>query len=93
MANSNDNRPRQSSAALGIRALVLLYILYMAYNIVAAYLRGDSDALSLPMTILTSAILVLLSVVLLVLTYRQWKAQFDRSDSHPSSDSTDEPIL
>lgn len=75
MANSNDNRPRQSGAALGIRAVVLLYVLYLIYGIVAAYVRGDSDALSLPLTILVSVLLGAVTLVLLALTYRQWKAQ------------------
>ena len=50
-ANQNDNRPRQSNVSLGLRALVLLYVLYLVYGIVAAYVRGDSEALSLPLTI------------------------------------------
>lgn len=93
MTNSHDNQPRQRGAALGIRALVLLYVLYLAYQIVAAYLRGDSDALSLPLTIGAAAILVILSVILLVLTYRQWKSSSAPSSPQEPSDPTDDASL
>lgn len=73
MANKKNNRPRQGSAYLGIRALVLIYVLYLAFGIAASYLRGDPDALSLPLTVLTVAVLVIVTLVMLVLTYRQWR--------------------
>lgn len=93
MANSNDNRPRQSSAALGIRAVVLLYVLYLIYGIVAAYVRGDSDALSLPLTILVSVLLGAVTLVLLALTYRQWKAQSDEPKDIDASEDTEQDRL
>lgn len=88
-ANQNDNRPRQSNVSLGLRALVLLYVLYLAYGIVAAYVRGDSDALSLPLTIAAAGILAVASVVMLVLTYRQWRSQ-SRKEETPELDGMDE---
>lgn len=88
-ANQNDNRPRQSNVSLGLRALVLLYVLYLVYGIVAAYVRGDSDALSLPLTIAAAGILGVASVVMLILTYRQWRSQ--SSEGEPSEeDGSDE---
>lgn len=88
MENHPSHQPKQRSVALGIRALVLLYVLYLAYDIVAAYWRGDSDALSLPLTILFAGILVILSLVLLVLTYRQWK-----SSAQSQEEETDQEDL
>lgn len=93
MANQHDNQPRQSNIALGVRAVVLLYVLYLAFDIAAAYVRGDSDALNLPLTILFTGILVVLSLVLLVLTYRQWKVQSAQSDHTEESDTSDGDIL
>ena len=93
MANQHDHQPRQSNVALGVRAVVLLYVLYLAFDIAAAYVRGDSDALNLPLTILFSGILVVLSLVLLVLTYRQWRAQSAPSDDSDSSDASGENNL
>ncbi|MGM9593674.1 MAG: hypothetical protein ACI3U8_04915 [Candidatus Onthomonas sp.] len=88
-ANQHDNRPQQSNVALGLRALVLLYVLYLAYGIVAAYVRGDSDALSLPLTIAAAGILGVASVVMLVLTYRQWRSQSSEAEL-PEEDGADE---
>ncbi len=88
-ANQNDNRPRQSNVSLGLRALVLLYVLYLVYGIVAAYVRGDSEALSLPLTIAAAGILGAAAVVLLVLTYRQWRSQSSEAEL-PEADGPDE---
>lgn len=93
MATSNDNRPRQSSAALGIRAVVLVYVLYLIYGIVAAYVRGDSDALSLPLTILVSVLLGAVTLALLVLTYRQWKAQSAQPEDTDAPEEEDQDDL
>lgn len=93
MANQHGSQPHQSTVALGVRAVVLLYVLYLAFDIAAAYVRGDSDALNLPLTILCSGILVVLSLILLVLTYRQWKGQSAQSDHSDESDPTDGNIL
>lgn len=86
MENHHSNQPQQRGIALGIRALVLLYVLYLAYDIVAAYWRGDSDALSLPLTILFASILAILSLVMLVLTYRQWKGTREPSQEPEEAD-------
>ncbi|MGM9537094.1 MAG: hypothetical protein ACI3VN_02045 [Candidatus Onthomonas sp.] len=80
-ANQNDNQPHQSNVSLGLRALVLLYVLYLVYGIVAAYVQGSSDALSLPLTIAAAGILGTAAIVLLVLTYRQWRTQSDAEAS------------
>ena len=88
-ANQNDNHPQQSNVALVLRALVLLYVLYLVYGIVAAYVRGDSEALSLPLTIAAAGILGAAAVVLLVLTYRQWRSQ-SRKEETTEPDGMDE---
>lgn len=88
-ANQNDNHPQQSSLSLGLRALVLLYVLYLVYGIVAAYVRGDSEALSLPLTIAAAGILGVASVVMLILTYRQWRSQSSEGEL-PEEGSSDD---
>ncbi len=72
MASNNNSQP--SSTTLGLRALVLFYVLYLAYGIAEAYITGDPEALSLPMTIVCVGAMVIGAVVLLVLTWRQWKS-------------------
>lgn len=79
--NQNNKRPQQSNLSLGLRVLVLLYVLYLAYGIVEAYWKGSTDALSLPLTIAAAGILGAAAIVLLALTYRQWRAQ--RAEGSP----------
>ena len=71
---ASNNNPQPNSTTLGLRALVLFYVLYLAYGIAKAYATGDPEALSLPMTIVCVGAMVIGAVVLLVLTWRQWKS-------------------
>lgn len=78
------SNPNRSSTTLGLRAVVLLYVLYLAYGIAEGYVTGAPDALSLPMTILCVGVMAAGALILLVLTWKQWKAQKDASHEEPS---------
>lgn len=86
MANDSNNRPRQRGGALLIRVLVLAYVLYMAFGVAAAYVRGDPDALSLPLTVVVVAVLAGVTLVLLYLTYRQWREEKDGGAEPPEEE-------
>lgn len=81
MSNNNPN-----STTLGLRAVVLFYVLYLAYGIVEGYVTGAPDALSLPMTILCVGIMAAGALVLLFLTWKQWKSQKNAADNDPADD-------
>lgn len=79
-----------NSTTLGLRAVVLLYVLYLAYGIAEGYATGSPDALSLPMTILCVGVMAAGAVILLVLTWKQWKAQKNASDTSNEGSSAEE---
>lgn len=67
---SDNNRP--NSTTLALRAVVLLYVLYLAYGVAEGYLKGEPDALPLPATIAAVSVMVIGAGVLLFLTWKQW---------------------
>ncbi|MBQ3089300.1 MAG: hypothetical protein IJD21_01940 [Oscillospiraceae bacterium] len=97
---ASNNRPQPNGGALGLRAVVLLYTLYMAFRIAAGYLRGDNDALSLPLTILAVVFIGGLSCLMLFMTWKQWQelknappAEDEDEDEEEDAERGDEQAL
>ena len=97
---ASNNRPQPNGGALGLRAVVLLYTHYMAFRIAAGYLRGDNDALSLPLTILAVVFIGGLSCLMLFMTWKQWQelknappAEDEDEDEEEDAERGDEQAL
>lgn len=81
-AEENDQPPRNPNNAAMFRVLAIGYIAYLCIQMIKTYTNGGPDAPSLGLLIGGIAILGGGMVLLIILTYREWKYNKQKYDAY-----------
>lgn len=81
-AEANDQPPRNPNSSVLFRVLAIGYVAYLCIQMVQIYLEGGPEAPSLTMLILSIVGLGAGSLILGILTYREWKRNKVKYDAY-----------